>query len=355
MIPDIHSEDRLVQVTFADHLRDDLVHVANDSERRARHAWSSRTSASTTKPARRTIDSVATVTLSDPDPFLPPEGMTSPITRSVLVFLSLVTGWTLSSAQRAQVAFEHARYELPQYLADVISNEDRELFTRLLNINIESAWGYLRNHGYPYSFTNEVEPVADGMRLVGRARTARYLPFRQDLVDEYKEPQLNYRSAEEVQPGEVIVFDMGGDIESSPSGDVTSVRAMANGCAGIVVYGAMRDVPAFISMGLPLFTKDGKGHASGVRPRMTSWDYQTPVKVGAVTIVPGDYIVGAVHGILVIPAAMVEEVLEHAERHTLLEDFQRGLLMEGRSMIGVYPPNEETLQAFEDHLEQMAR
>lgn len=279
--------------------------------------------------------------------------MITPLLRMLLCITVLAVSSLAGLAQRAQVSFEHTKYELPQYLADALSEEDRDLFTRLLNINIESAWGYLRNKGYPYSFTNAVEPVAEGMRLVGRARTARYLPFRQDLVDEYKELQLNYRSAEDAQPGDVIVFDLGGETGSSPSGDVTSVRAMVNGCSGIVVYGAMRDVPAFINMGLPLFTKDGKGHAGAVRPGLTSWDYQTPVRVGDVTVVPGDYIVGAAHGILVIPASMVKEVLEEAEYKTLREDFQRNLLLEGRSMIGVYPPNDETQKAFEEHLGKM--
>jgi regulator of RNase E activity RraA len=278
--------------------------------------------------------------------------MFSYFVRICLVFI-LCAG--ASSAKLAEVDFDHPKHELPKYLVEVLSDEDRELFTRLLNINIESAWGYLRNHGYPYSFTNAVEPVADDMRLVGRARTGRYLPYRQDLVDQYKEFQLNYRSAEDTQPGDVIVFDLGGDIGSSPSGDVTSTRAMVKGCSGIVVYGAMRDVPAFINMGLPLFTLNGKGHAGAVRPGLTSWDYQTPVQVGDITIVPGDYIVGAVHGILVIPAHMVEAVLEYAEHHTIREDFQRDLLLEGRSMIGVYPPDEETLKAFEEHLQKMKK
>ena len=276
--------------------------------------------------------------------------MFAPLVRFLLLFSVLPT---LTFAQRAQVSFEHPHLELPEYLADALSEEDRELFTRLLNINIETAWGYLRSNGYPYSFTNAVEPVADDMRLVGRARTGRYLPFRQDLVDQYKEYQLNYRSAEEAQAGDVIVFDMGGDLHSSPSGDVTSTRAMVNGCSGIIVNGVMRDIPAFINMGMPLFTIDGKGHASGVKPRKTSWDYQVPIQVGDVTIVPGDYIVGALHGILVIPAHMVEEVLKECEYKSLREDFQRGLILEGRSMIGVYPPDEETQKAFKEHLEKM--
>ena len=276
------------------------------------------------------------------------------IRSSILLALSILYTTTVL-AKLANPTFEHPKHELPKYLADVLSDEDRGLFTRLLNINIESAWDFLRNNGYPYTFTNAVEPVAEGMRIVGRARTGRYLPFRQDLSDAYKEYQLNYRSAEDTQPGDVIVFDMGGDMHSSPSGDVTSTRAMVKGCAGIIVNGVMRDVPAFINMGMPLFTIDGKGHASAVIPRMTSWDYQTPVRVGDVTVVPGDYIVGAAHGILVIPAHMVKEVLKEAEYKNLREEFQRGLLLQGRSMIGVYPPNEETQKAFEEHIKKIKK
>ena len=121
--------------------------------------------------------------------------MFTPLFRILLCISLFLVTFLTSQAQRAQVSFEHTKHELPQYLADVLSDEDRDLYARLLNINIESAWGYLRNKGYPYSFTNAVEPVADGMRLVGRARTARYLPFRQDLVEEYKEPaiELSFR------------------------------------------------------------------------------------------------------------------------------------------------------------------
>ena len=78
---------------------------------------------------------------------------------------------------------------------------------------------------------------------------------------------------------------MGGEIEFSPRGDVTSTRT---GCSSIMVNGATRDVPVFINMGMPLFSKDGKGHVGAVRSGLTSWNYQTPVRLGDVTIAPGD-------------------------------------------------------------------
>ena len=251
-------------------------------------------------------------------------------------------------AQQPKLEIHHPVHELPAYLSAKLSPEDRTLMTRLLNINIESAWGYLRTRGYPRNFIGAVQPVHPDMRFAGRARTCRYLPYRKDLLDRREGLQLNYRSAEDTQPGEVIVFDMGGEMEATPSGDVTSVRAMMQGAAGIVVDGAMRDVPAFINMRMPLFTRGGKGHAAAVSPLTMSWDYQVPVRIGNVTVVPGDYLVGAIHGVLVIPAHMVEEVLKHAEFHSEREEFQRMLLLQGESMIGVYPPNEETTKRFEE-------
>ena len=238
--------------------------------------------------------------------------------------------------------------ELPQHLKTKLSSEDQVLLTQLLNINIESAWAFMRTRGYPRSFINAIQPVVPSMRFAGRARTMRYLPYRQDLDEQIEGLQLNYRSAEDTEPGDVLVFDIGGELESSPSGDVTSTRAMVRGAAGIVVDGAMRDVPAFVEMGLPLFTRDGRGHASSVTPLMMSWDYQVPVRIGDVTVIPGDYLVGALHGILVIPAHIVEDVLADAELHSEREEFQRMLILNGESMIGVYPPNEETLQRFEE-------
>ena len=238
--------------------------------------------------------------------------------------------------------------ELPQRLTATLSSEDQVLLTRLLNINIESAWAFMRTRGYPRNFISAIQPVVPSMRFAGRARTMRYLPYRQDLDEQIEGPQLNYRSAEDTEPGDVLVFDIGGELESSPTGDVTSTRAMVRGAAGIVVDGAIRDVPAFVEMGLPLFTRDGRGHASSVAPLMMSWDYQVPVRIGDVTVIPGDYLVGALHGILVIPAHIVEDVLSDAELHSEREEFQRMLILSGESLIGVYPPNQETLRRFEE-------
>jgi regulator of RNase E activity RraA len=91
-----------------------------------------------------------------------------------------------------------------------------------------------------------------------------------------------------------------------------------------------------------------RGHASSVSPILMSVDYQVPVRVGNVTVVPGDILVGESHGILVIPADIAEKVADEALEHDIQEEFQRGLLLKGESIYGVYPLNEANRKRFEE-------
>jgi len=188
---------------------------------------------------------------------------------------------------------------------------------------------------------------------VGRARTIRYLPNRKDLREKiYSQgPQLNYRSAEESQPGDVLVFDAGGETHSTVSGAMVTTRFGMRGGSGIMVDGCMRDVPDLTAMPIGIYLRCG--HASSVSPILMSVDYQVPVRIGSVTIVPGDILVGEDHGILVIPSAIVDKVLEKAMAHDEQEEFQRYLLLRGEPIYGVYPElNEANRKKFEEFKKQ---
>ena len=81
---------------------------------------------------------------------------------------------------------------------------------------------------------------------------------------------------------------------------------------------------------------------------MMAVDYQVPVRIGGVTVTPGDILVGERHGVLVIPAAIVDKVLEKAMEHDEQEQFQRVLLLQGEPVYGVYPNlNEGNKKKFE--------
>jgi len=238
-------------------------------------------------------------------------------------------------------------FEVPAYVFDKLGPEDQELFQKLTHVGLEAVWAQLQSRGYTQCFINELDPLHDDRRLIGRARTIRYLPNRPDVREKWyaNRKQLNYVSAEEAMPGDILVFDSGGDTRSAVSGDVTTLRFLVRGGAGMVIDGAMRDLPELAGMPFQVYTR--RGQAAAVSPILMSIDYQVPVRVGNVTVIPGDILLGERHGILVIPAAIADEVVDAALAKSDLEDFQRKLLLEGRSIDGVYPPNAETLQEFE--------
>ena len=139
---------------------------------------------------------------------------------------------------------------LPAHVADKLSAEDRVLFGRLMRVGLEAAWSAVTQEGYPLCFINELTALNGDRRLVGRARTARYLPNRKDLRDKLYAagPQLNYRTAEEAEPGDVLVFDAGGERRSTVSGAMVTTRFLVRGGTGILVDGCMRDVPDLAAM-----------------------------------------------------------------------------------------------------------
>jgi 5-oxopent-3-ene-1,2,5-tricarboxylate decarboxylase/2-hydroxyhepta-2,4-diene-1,7-dioate isomerase len=237
--------------------------------------------------------------------------------------------------------------KMPAYIEQRLSAPDKVLFGKLMSAGIESMWSLVVREGYPVCFINQLEPVRPNHRMVGRARTIRYLPNRKDLRAKLYAagPQLNYKSAEEAQPGDVLVFDAGGETQAGVTGGVTTTRFLVRGGAGLVVDGGVRDVPEHEAMHLQVYQR--KGHASSVSPILMSVDYQVPVRIGNVTVVPGDILVGESHGILVIPADIVEKVVNEAIEHDHQEEFQRELLLKGESIYGVYPLNEANRKRFE--------
>ena len=267
------------------------------------------------------------------------------LTSTFLIFLTASAG---IFAQKATLTLEPVERQMPAYIVERLSAADRVLFDKLMRVGLESAWSLVTAEGYPQNFINELAPLKANTRMVGRARTMRYLPNRKDVRDKLYAagPQLNYKSAEEAQPGDVLVFDAGGETRAGVSGGVTTIRFLVRGGAGLVIDGAMRDVPELEAM--PIQTYMRRGHASSVSPLMMSVDYQVPVRIGSVTVIPGDILVGESTGILVIPAAIAEKVANTALEHDEQEEFQRELLLKGESIFGVYPMNDATRARFKE-------
>jgi len=224
---------------------------------------------------------------------------------------------------------------------------------RLRSIPLEvifSAIGEYRTN-YARGFAN----TRPGERLVGRALTMRFLPPRPDLLraanvlaEEGNWDRRYYaRAAEEAQPGDVVVAELGGSDGHNIFGDMGATGIQMRGVAGVVVDGGMRDYTGLQDSrfeGFPVLHRFSD-------PRTTSWlgvEYNTPVRIGGVTVMPGDIVVGDDGGVFFFPPELLDRVLEYAAESAAREEFQLELLLDRRYRFrDVYPLSPELMEEFE--------
>jgi 5-oxopent-3-ene-1,2,5-tricarboxylate decarboxylase / 2-hydroxyhepta-2,4-diene-1,7-dioate isomerase len=228
-----------------------------------------------------------------------------------------------------------------------VDKDDRVLLERLRGVNLESVYDALNRLGYVNQFMADLRVLRPDLKMVGRARTLRFLPSRPDLVKSRSGvPALNARAAEETEPGDILVVDIAGIRHAGFLGDVIATRFLTRGGAGIVVDGAIRDWGVLCEMPLPLYVRTT--HASGTGTHILGVDYQVPVQCGGVTVIPGDLLLGDPEGVVVLPRALAEEVLASAESTDAKERFlRRKMEEEGLSVYECYPPSAAILAEFE--------
>ena len=147
----------------------------------------------------------------------------------------------------------------------------------------------------------EIKTLTPGVRLAGPAHTVKCYPGSIITV---------HKALLEARPGAVLVVDGEGDDRGALWGELMSLQARANGIAGIVIDGPVRDRNAVSALRFPVF-------ASSVNPRVGSNRRvgltQVPVQCGGVVVRPGDYVVADDDGVVAIPVERATAVLEAAE------------------------------------------
>ena len=192
----------------------------------------------------------------------------------------------------------------------------------------------LQGRGYQNSFLNGLRPLNDGQRMIGVARTLRYLPHRPDMASVLG-TDAQRDAVESLQPGEVLVIDARDEPDAGTIGDIYALRAERLGAAGIVTDGALRDTPAVKALDIAVYHRSS--NASTYGRRHFPCDSQIPVCCAGAAVFPGDVIVGDGEGALVIPAAIVREVAESALEMEVEEEFVLQRVSDGASTVGYYP------------------
>lgn len=137
-----------------------------------------------------------------------------------------------------------------------------------------------------------------------------------------------HKAIDMAEPGDVIVVDAGGDLTNALMGELMLAYAVKRGVAGFVLYGAIRDVDAFVQTNLPTF-------AAGVTHRGPYKDgpgeINVPVSLDGMVIHPGDIVLGDSDGVLSVPLAEAEEILRKTEAKQDAETRQMQAIAEGRN------------------------
>jgi 4-hydroxy-4-methyl-2-oxoglutarate aldolase len=112
--------------------------------------------------------------------------------------------------------------------------------------------------------------------------------------------------------GDIIVVEHASGIECAGWGGVLSVGAQLKGVRGIVIDGPARDIDEAIELEFPVFGR--LPTARTARGRVYEQDYDCPVTIGGVSVVPGDFVLADSSGVAFIPARHLEEILRRASR-----------------------------------------
>ena len=207
---------------------------------------------------------------------------------------------------------------------------------RLSEVATATLAGVLQKRGIRTTFMSGLRPIKPGQRMVGEAHTLRFLPMREDLTDVHA-PRLNMQRAaiESLQPGEVLVIDARNETDAGTIGDIFAMRAIRLGAVGIVTDGAVRDTPALAQMDIATYHR--ASHGGTFRRLHMPVDQQVPIACAGVTVIPGDVIVGDDEGVVVVPAAIADEVAVEATQQELEEAWGMERVAAGESTDGAFP------------------
>ena len=213
-----------------------------------------------------------------------------------------------------------------------------ELKATLGSVSTATLSSQLRKRGLNNVSIDGLTSTRPGQRVVGLARTLRYVPNREDL---FKQHGAGYnaqkRAIDTVNEGEILVMEARGEKGTGTVGDILALRAQVRGAAAIITDGGVRDFATVAAMDMPTFYANP--HPAVLGRRHIPWDTDVTIACGGTTVQPGDIIVADADGILVIPPALAVELAEDSVAQEREETFIALMVAEGHGVDGLYPLN----------------
>jgi len=191
---------------------------------------------------------------------------------------------------------------------------------------------------------------ADMARVVGPAFTLRFVPAREDLATpaSWASPNSTRAAIEDMPPGCIAVADAMGVTDAGIFGDILCARMQKRDVAALVTDGVMRDADGVMETGLPVWC-DGVAAPPSVAG-LTFVGWNEAIACGGVAIFPGDIIVADKDGAVVIPSALLDDVVPEAIAQEKMEGWIMTEVERGVPLPGLYPMNADTKARYEAYL-----
>lgn len=166
-----------------------------------------------------------------------------------------------------------------------------------------------------------IKPLASDTTMAGTALTVKAAPGDNLII---------HKAITMAEPGDVLVIDAQKHVESAHMGELMCTSCQANGLAGVVIDGAIRDRRELVDLGFPVY-------ARGVHPqgpkKNNPGSINVPISCGGRTVQPGDMVVGDDEGVAVLPAAEAESILPDAEAKLSHESDLRERVRDGEYLL----------------------
>jgi len=213
------------------------------------------------------------------------------------------------------------------------NDSDIALFEKVENeLYTDVVCDALDDLGYRHQAMHQrLRPLFQNITFAGWVRTI-------SCVDVSHVPSEPYakeiEAVDSIQPGEVVVVSTSYSGLNAPWGELLSTAAQARGARGAVIDGLVRDVKKIEELGFPVF-------AAGIKPvdskgRGLVIDYNVPVECGGVIAKPGGLLFADYDGVVIIPVAVVPEIVNIALEKVRRENNSRKELMNGAYLRDVY-------------------